>query len=200
MERTIGQGGFGKVKLAIHKETGEQVAIKIIEKSKISQAFSIGNVNNEVDVLSKLSHPNIAKLYQVIENSNYLYLVLEHCYLGDLNAYIVKKKRLDEFEAIRIFDKLLDVINYLHTRKIAHRDLKLENLMLGHSKNLKVIDFGLSKRYGDCLLTTSCGTPVYCPPEMLVGQPYGGLEADLWSAGITLYVMLCGYFPFQVVI
>lgn len=186
------------MKLAEHRETCEKVAIKILEKDRITSSNNLKRIRNEIEILRKLKHRNIAKIYQVLENTKFIYIVMENCIGGDLNSYISKKKRLDEFEAIRFFGKILDAVEYMHTQKIAHRDLKLENLMLGEDKVLKIIDFGLSKQY-EGLLSSSCGTPCYSAPEMLRGEQYDGLQIDIWGAGVILFVLVCGYLPFEVI-
>lgn len=117
---------------------------------------------------------------------------------GELFDYIVYKNRLSEIEACRLFQQLISGVTYLHNINVAHRDLKPENLLLDHKKDLKIADFGLSNVYrSDDLLNTACGSPCYAAPEMVMGQPYQGLKADIWSTGIILFAMLCGYLPFE---
>ena len=117
---------------------------------------------------------------------------------GELFNYIVKRKKLREKVACKFFKQLLDGIEYMGRLKIAHRDLKPENLLLDHNNNIKIVDFGLSNLWkGNDQLKTACGSPCYAAPEMIAGKKYNGTEVDIWSAGIILYAMLCGYLPFE---
>lgn len=122
---------------------------------------------------------------------------MEYCSGGDLFDYIVENGHIEEHEAARIFLQILDGIEYMHSRGISHRDLKPENILLDENRNIKIIDFGLSNEYRTGqMLTTMCGSPCYVSPEMIKRQPYEGITADLWAAGVTLFAMLCGYLPF----
>ena len=122
---------------------------------------------------------------------------MEYCEEKELFDYIVNCKRLDEIEACKLFQEIIDGVEYLHSQCIVHRDLKPENLLLDYRKSIKISDFGLSTSYKKgSLLSTPCGTPSYAPPEMLKGNNYQGLLSDIWSCGIILYAMLCGYLPF----
>lgn len=118
---------------------------------------------------------------------------MEYCQ-KELFSYIVKSKRIPEISACAIFQQLLSGIEYLHKIKIVHRDIKPENLLL--KGKLKIVDFGLSNTYSE-MLKTACGSPCYAAPEMISGKMYNGLKADLWSCGVVLFVMLCGYLPFE---
>jgi len=132
-------------------------------------------------------------LYEVLETSKHIYLIMEYCQ-KELFSYIVKSKRIPEISACAIFQQLLSGIEYLHKIKIVHRDIKPENLLL--KGKLKIVDFGLSNTYSE-MLKTACGSPCYAAPEMISGKMYNGLKADLWSCGVVLFVMLCGYLPFE---
>lgn len=194
---TIGEGAFAKVKVATHIHTKEKVAIKILDKDKIQDEEDINRIKKEINILKKLRHKNIIQIYEVMESSRNLYIVMEYCEEKELFDYIVSKKRLDELEACRIFQEIIDGVEYLHSQCIVHRDLKPENLLLDYKKDIKISDFGLSTSYEKgSLLSTPCGTPSYAPPEMLRGEEYHGLFSDIWSCGIILYAMLCGYLPF----
>jgi len=123
---------------------------------------------------------------------------MEYAEGKELFDYIVLKKRLSEMEACKLYQEIIDGIEYLHIQNIVHRDLKPENLLLDHKKSIKISDFGLSTIYSnDKLLKTPCGTPSYAPPEMLKGQKYHGLLSDIWSSGVILFAMVCGYLPFS---
>lgn len=178
--------------------TGEKVAIKILEKSKIVDAADVERVNREIKVLKKLRHPNVIQLYEIIETSRQLYLVMEYCSGGELFDYIVANTRLKEFEACRFFQQLISGLEYLHRLGIVHRDLKPENLLLDEKLNIKIVDFGLSNMYSpDQLLKTACGSPCYAAPEMIARKMYVPLKSDIWSSGVVLYAMVCGYLPFE---
>ncbi|CAD8067762.1 unnamed protein product [Paramecium primaurelia] len=198
LDRTIGRGTFGKVKLGYHTICKEYVAVKILQKKKIENNADATRVQREISILRKVNHENIIKLYEILESDENLYLVMEYAKGGELFDYIVKKHQLPEPMAARLFFQLINAVEYLHQQKIAHRDLKPENLLFDESRNLKVADFGLSNLYkNNEYLKTACGSPCYAPPEMLHGKPYLGEKSDIWSCGIILYVMLCGFLPFE---
>ncbi|CAK77224.1 unnamed protein product (macronuclear) [Paramecium tetraurelia] len=198
LDRTLGRGTFGKVKLGYHTICKEHVAVKILQKNKIEKNEDAIRVQREISILKKVNHENIIKLYEILESDENLYLVMEYAKGGELFDYIVKKHQLSEPTAAHLFIQLINAVEYLHQQKIAHRDLKPENLLLDESRNIKVADFGLSNLYknNECL-KTACGSPCYAPPEMLHGNPYLGEKSDIWSCGIILYVMLCGFLPFE---
>ena len=195
----IGVGTFSKVTKGMHILTGEQVAIKILDKSKIKDDIDIIHISREIEILKSISHKNISQLYESISTSHNFYLVLEYIDGGDLGDYISKKIALPENVACRFFRQLISVIEYLNDMGITHRDLKPENILLDSSKkNIKVIDFGLSNYCANTeLLKSACGSPCFASPEMLSGKSYQGVTTDLWSAGIVLYSMLVGTLPFD---
>jgi serine/threonine protein kinase len=200
MGTDLGQGAFGKVKLATHIQTGEKVAIKILDKDKIMEEDEddIIRVQKEIAILKKLRHKNIVQLYELMETPRNIYLAMEYCEGKELFDYIIMKKKLSEAEACKFFQEIISGIEYLHSQNIVHRDLKPENLLLDHKLSIKISDFGLSTTYtNDRLLSTACGTPSYAPPEMLRGEEYHGQLSDLWSCGVILYAMLAGYLPFS---
>lgn len=196
IEKTIGEGTFGKVKLAVHVPTGEQVAIKILEKSKIHDQEELERVEKEIKYLKMLNHPNIIQIYEIIENSKNFYLVMEYAPGGELFNYIVKNEKISENESSYFFSQIIHGIEEIHKKKICHRDIKPENLLLTSNKIIKIIDFGLSNEY-DKYLSTPCGSPCYASPEMIHGVKYNGLSVDLWASGIILFAMICGYLPFD---
>jgi 5'-AMP-activated protein kinase catalytic alpha subunit len=162
--------------------------------------MDIDRIAREIKILKKVRHPYIIQLYQIIETDNELYLVMEHANSGELFDYIVKNGRVDDVTACKFFRYILDGIEYLHYNGVCHRDLKPENMLLEKETDLlKIIDFGLSNLYNNRsdLLETACGSPCYAAPEMIAGKAYKGLEVDIWSCGIILYAMLCGYLPFE---
>lgn len=196
LERTIGEGTFGKVKLAKHIPTNEYVAIKILEKSKIHDKEELERVEKEIKYLKTLNHPNIIQIYEIIENSKNFYIVMEYANNGELFNYIVKKEKLNELEASYFFSQIIHGIAEIHKYKICHRDIKPENILLTNKNILKIIDFGLSNQY-DKYLSTPCGSPCYASPEMIHGSKYNGLAIDLWASGVILFAMVCGYLPFD---
>ena len=196
LEETIGEGAFAKVKLGKHIQTGEKVAIKILNKEMIYN-FDIKKVKKEINILQRLKHKNIIQLYEIMETKKNLYIVMEYCEGKELFEYIVERKHLTEREACRYFQQMINGVEYLHLSNVTHRDLKPENLLLDNKKRLLISDFGLSilsKSYNE-LLSTPCGTPSYAPPEMLKGKKYKGIFSDIWSCGIILYTMLVGNLP-----
>ena len=194
----LGQGTFGLVRLATHILTGEKVAVKILDKEKVLQESDKNRLEREIKILKILRHPNIVHLYNVIQNSTSIFLIMEYISGKELFDYIVLKKRLQENEACKFYQQIISGIEYLHKLKIVHRDLKPENLLLDSKKNIKIVDFGLSNLYTkNELLTTACGSPYYAAPEMIRGEKYNGLLVDIWSSGIVLYAMLCGFLPFD---
>ena len=194
--KTIGEGTFGKVKLAMHKITQEKVAIKILEKKKINSKKDLERIEKEIKYLKILNHPNIVKIYEIIEDDNNFYIAMEYVPGGELFNYIVKNKRLTESETSFFYSQIIHIIKEIHKHKICHRDLKPENLLLTQNKTIKLIDFGLSNEYEDFLMTP-CGSPCYASPEVIKGMKYSGLGIDLWASGIILFSMLCGYLPFD---
>lgn len=196
--RSIGEGTFGKVKLGVHSVTGEQVAIKILEKDKICDVFDVERVAREIHILKLIRHPNIVQLYEIIETPKQLYLIMEYANGGELFDYIVSRNRLSELEACKLFQQIISGIEYIHRLNVVHRDLKPENLLLDHNGQIKIVDFGLSNTYRpEELLKTACGSPCYAAPEMIGGKSYNGLLVDIWSSGVILFAMVCGYLPFE---
>ena len=193
----IGQGTFSKVCMGIHIPTGEKVAIKILPKNQIKEKTDKIRIEKEIILQKKLHHQNIIHQYSVLDTETSIYIITEYCSGGELFDYIVSKRRLPEEEASRIFRQLINGLEYLHKQKICHRDLKPENLLFDSKKNLKIADFGLSNEYLNGKLGTPCGSPCYAAPEMVTGQKYFGDTVDIWSSGIVLYSMVCGYLPFE---
>ncbi|XP_010115281.1 PREDICTED: serine/threonine-protein kinase SIK2, partial [Chlamydotis macqueenii] len=173
------------------------VAIKIIDKSQLD-AVNLEKIYREVQIMKMLDHPHIIKLYQVMETKSMLYLVTEFAKNGEIFDYLASHGRLSESEARRKFWQILSAVEYCHGRKIVHRDLKAENLLLDNNMNIKIADFGFGNFYksGEPL-TTWCGSPPYAAPEVFEGQQYEGPQLDIWSMGVVLYVLVCGALPFD---
>ena len=200
IKEIIGEGMFGKVKLAIHLITNEKVAIKIFDKGKIKSNKEKQYIEREISILKKLNHYNIIKLYNIIEDENYIYLIQEYISDKELLNFIQTSEDLSETDICKLYQQIISGIEYCHEMGIAHRDLKLQNILLNYKKDIKIIDFGLSNSYDknmDELLHSSCGSPIYAAPEMIKGIEYRGLNTDIWSSGIILYLMLCKSFPFN---
>lgn len=202
---TLGEGSFAKVKESFHVLVGEKVAMKIIDKKKALQdAYVAKNFKREAKLLQKVCHPNIIQLYEVIETENNYYLITELCSGGELMKYIYKMGRLSETETRKYVRQIVSAIDHLHKAGIIHRDLKVENLLLDHNKDVKLIDFGLSNEEytvdesgKEIHCKTQCGSPAYAAPELL-GQKQYGKAADIWSIGVNMYAMLTGCLPFTV--
>lgn len=196
--KDLGEGTFGKVKLASHNHTKEKVAIKVLEKNKIVDEGDRERVSREIQILKILRHPNITQLYEILEDEERLYLINEYAPNGELFDYIVSNQKIREVEACKFFQQIIDGIEYIHRLNVVHRDLKPENLLLDENYNIKIVDFGLSNIYNaNELLKTACGSPCYAAPEMIAGRKYSGLQVDIWSSGVILFALLCGYLPFD---
>jgi len=200
IKQVIGEGTFATVRLAINKQTGEQVAIKIMDLNRIQKEDRI-RIDREIKVLKNLHHPNIVHLYSEVQIEDIIYLVTEYVKGKELFDYIVMKKKLSENESCLFYQQIISGIEYLHKLKYVHRDIKPENLLINEeTKELKIVDFGLSNIYTNSnnnLLESACGSPSYAAPEMLNGEKYRAPPVDIWSSGIVLYAMLCGYLPFE---
>ena len=197
---TLGQGTFGKVKLGVYIPNDEKVAIKILEKNRITEKDDEIRVKREFDMLAQFCHPNVILVAEIFESEDSYYSVMEFCEGGELFNYIVKKNWLSEDESAFFFYQLINGLEYIHSLGIVHRDLKPENLLLTSEHILKIIDFGLSNYFQtgqENLLSTPCGSPCYASPEMVAGKKYDGFKIDVWACGIILYAMLCGYLPFE---
>ncbi|XP_065346875.1 MAP/microtubule affinity-regulating kinase 3-like isoform X5 [Cloeon dipterum] len=195
--KTIGKGNFAKVKLAKHVPTGKEVAIKIIDKTQLNPS-SLQKLFREVRIMKMLDHPNIVKLFQVIETEKTLYLVMEYASGGEVFDYLVLHGRMKEKEARAKFRQIVSAVQYCHQKKIIHRDLKAENLLLDSEMNIKIADFGFSNEFTPgSKLDTFCGSPPYAAPELFQGKKYDGPEVDVWSLGVILYTLVSGSLPFD---
>ncbi|XP_041000063.1 CBL-interacting serine/threonine-protein kinase 1-like [Juglans microcarpa x Juglans regia] len=199
--RILGEGNFGKVKLAKNIETGQPFAVKILEKNKIIDLKITDQIKREIATLKLLKHPNVVRLHEVLASKSKIYMVLEYVTGGELFDRIASKGKLKENEGRKLFQQLVDGVSYCHTKGVFHRDLKLENVLVDAGGNLKISDFGLSALpqhfRGDGLLHTTCGSPNYVAPEILANRGYDGATSDIWSCGVILYVILTGYLPFD---
>ena len=198
IKESISSGEYSQVHLGLSKYTKDKVCIKIINKSSFAKNpdnFSL--VKNEVEVLKILKHRNILTLYEIYESNKYIFLITE--YLSqELSNIIISKKRLSESDAQKIFIQLVDALQYMHKLQICHRDICLEHIMLDSNNIPKLIDFGFSTFYkkGE-QLDESLGSISYACPEIIQEKTYEPELADVWSLGVCLYVMICGYLPFS---
>ncbi|MBA0708111.1 hypothetical protein Golax_020097 [Gossypium laxum] len=198
--RLLGCGAFAKVYHARNLRTGLSVAVKVINKKKLPSLTMMSNVKREISIMSRLNHPYIVKLYEVLATKTKIYVVMEFVKGGELFAKVAKG-RFTEDLCRKYFQQLISAVGYCHSRGIFHRDLKPENLLLDDNGNLKVSDFGLSavtdQIRADGMLHTLCGTPAYVAPEILSKKGYDGAKVDVWSCGVILFVMNAGYLPFN---
>ncbi|CCD71675.1 Serine/threonine-protein kinase kin-29 [Caenorhabditis elegans] len=194
--RAIGKGNFATVRIARHKIAKTKVAIKSIDVSALDRENLI-KLEREVKIVKVIDHPHIVKSYEIMRVDNMLYIVSEYCSSGELYETLIEKGRVAENVARKWFSETASAVAYLHSQGIVHRDLKAENILLGKNSNIKIIDFGFSNfQTGDQLLNTWCGSPPYAAPELLLGNSYDGMKADIWSMGVLLYILVAGGFPF----
>ncbi|XP_027941972.1 CBL-interacting serine/threonine-protein kinase 8-like [Vigna unguiculata] len=197
--RTVGEGTFAKVKFAQNTETGESVAMKVLDRSTIFKHKMVDQIKREISIMKLVRHPYVVRLYEVLASRTKIYIILEFITGGELFDKIVSHGRLSEADSRRYFQQLIDGVDYCHSKGVYHRDLKPENLLLDSQGNIKISDFGLSAfpDQGVSMLRTTCGTPNYVAPEVLSHKGYNGAPADVWSCGVILYVLLAGYLPFD---
>ncbi|KAL3812209.1 hypothetical protein ACJIZ3_013477 [Penstemon smallii] len=199
--RTLGEGNFGKVKLAKNLESGQSFAIKILQKNRIVDLKITDQIKREIGTLKLLKHPNVVRLYEVLASKTKIYMVLEYVNGGELFDKIASKGKLSESQGRKLFQQLIDGVCYCHNKGVFHRDLKLENVLIDANGNIKITDFGLSALpqhlRDDGLLHTTCGSPNYVAPEVILNRGYDGATSDTWSCGVILYVILTGYLPFD---
>jgi len=195
--KEIGRGGFSVVVEGTSKKTGEKFAIKCIKKTMV-EGEDIKLLRREVQIMKKVNHPNVLKLYEVFEDDEEFFLVMELVIGKELFDKIVERGQYSEADASHIVRQIVSAVEYLHSQGIAHRDLKPENLLsadVDGKEVIKIADFGFSKNFGEEKLMTSCGSPGYVAPEVLTCESYDK-SVDLWSVGVIVYILLCGYPPF----
>lgn len=198
LENRIGHGAFSSIYKARHDMLDTQVAIKCISKQRMDSDPVYKKCLAEIEALRTLDHPNVIKLFEILQSEKYIYLVLEYCSNRDMYALLDSKAKLTEAEARFYFRQIIEAMIYCHAAGFSHRDLKLENIFLGSHSNVKIGDFGLCSRLrqGE-LMATSCGSLRYAAPEVINGKTYSGELADSWSCGIILFTLLAGYHPFE---
>ena len=199
IKQKIGKGKFGLVKLGINKETNDKVAVKVMNKNNMDSS-DLELVRTEIEILKICQHPYIIKLYDIFENIDYIYIIMEYCPGGDLFSYLKKRNFILKEEKVAIIMyKLCKAVFYVHSYGIAHRDIKPENVLLtseDENADIRLLDFGLSKIVGPGQKCTEpYGTLTYCAPEIILDKPYLK-SVDSWSLGVMTYLMLSGGLPF----
>lgn len=201
-QETLGKGHYSVVKLAQHVISKHYVAVKIIDKHKLDEV-ELKHLNHEVRVMKLLRHPNVVRLFEVVDTPSCLFLILELGEGGDMYEHIKANGKATDERARSIFAQLVRAMVYCHANRVAHRDLKPENVVFctdpeTQEEVVKVTDFGLCNNFtDDMMMETFCGSMVYSPPEVLLQEPYSGPKADIWSLGIMLYMIVVGALPFQ---
>jgi len=191
----LGAGSWAQVRLGQDTQTSKKFAVKIIEKTTLREKHKL-LMERERDVLLAVDNKNIIKLHHALEDEQHMYFFMDYKAGGDMFSYLNKVGRLPEAKARNFFKQLLDGVEYLHNKGIAHRDLKLENILLDENQtNLSIIDFGLCDYLSEEPFTVYCGSPCYAAPELIKRIPYKGEKSDIWSLGVLLYTFLCGTFP-----
>lgn len=196
----IGNGAFASVWECQNLHSMEMFACKIIKVKDCLQDDVWPHFRNELEIQCKINHPCVNQLKDVMIDEENVYIVMELCMGGDLNEIIEEgEEGLPEEDAKMYFYQIMSALAYIHDLHVAHRDIKLENILVTAGNRIRLIDFGLCKQAGenDCMKTT-CGTLLYAAPEILNEVPYNGMKVDIWSAGIVLYVMVAGHFPWMV--
>jgi len=196
LKATIGFGAFSVVKIAYRLDTGDSFACKIIPQRRLVNQSMFDTCEKEIRVLQQLNNRYVVQLIDILKDTLNYYILMDLCVNGNLNSYIVKNKKLSEIDAKNIFRQILEGVGYIHSMKLAHRDLKLENILLDQGYTVKIADFGFSRFFkSDSLATTACGSPFYASPELLSGCPYDPFKSDMWSLGVILYALVSGNIP-----
>ncbi|OQR98586.1 hypothetical protein ACHHYP_08309 [Achlya hypogyna] len=195
----VGTGTFGLVRVATHRATRQLVAIKSYERSRAKDSAQWKRLQGEARVMERLDHPCIIRLFEAIEEPAALHLVMEHVAgdVANLCEHVKRQRRLREKDAGALFGQVLAAVVYMHGLHVVHRDIKLENILLDTRGGVKLVDFGFSALQTARPFQTFCGTPCYMAPEIIHRKTYWGPPVDVWSLGVLLYAMLCGFFPFR---
>ena len=201
--RLIGQGAFGKVNIGLNILSGRVVAIKSFNKKSLStNGDNMKKILSETDLMKKLNHPNVTKILEMFEDDEYILIAMEYINGGNLFSFVKKRRKLSEKTAKFLFRQIILGIKHIHSKRIVHRDIKLENILIDLNNNIKICDFGIGRilKNEKQLLYDKCGTPMYMAPEILLSSKtkgYEGFPVDIWSSGISLYIMLSGTLPFN---
>lgn len=194
----IGAGSVGGVWKCQNITTGEYFACKVVDLENLHNPDFLPHFKNELYIHSHIRHPGITQLKDVLFDNKQIYIFIELCEGGDLNDIVMENNGLSEDIARHYFRQLMSALTYIHELGVAHRDIKLENILVTSDNCAKLTDFGLCKQQvGNSLLLTTCGTLIYAAPEIIQEKPYNGMKADVWSAGIVLYAMVANHFPWS---
>ena len=196
----ISQNRNASVRLAIHNVTGDQVAIKILNKSTLREQHKKILLLREISTLKLLGdNKHVTELYDVIDSGDRIWVIMEYASGGELFDFVKAKAPLPDSTAREVFRPIVKVVVYMNSLNLVHRDLKLENVLLDHRGQIRLADFGFSRYFDptDSLIESVCGTPHYSPPEVIKAIPYNPIYVDSWSLGVILFVLLCGDFPFK---
>lgn len=195
----IDSGSFANVYKCINRETNEVFACKVVNLTIRQNQKLLENFKNELFIHSRMAHPGIIRLHDLQLDDKYIYIILEYSTYGNLEQVVQLHNGIGEYEAAIYFKQVMDAISYIHKMGVAHRDVTLKNILITADGRAKLSDFGLCKiQQENSYLTTTCGTFVYVPPEILNGQHYDGMKADIWSAGICLYAMTSNHLPWVI--
>ncbi|CDW78152.1 protein kinase domain containing protein [Stylonychia lemnae] len=197
--KVLGQGAYAVVKEGVHKTLGSSLAIKVYDKYKLIDAQRKRSVIREIKILKKMQHDNIVTLFDAIDTQRQLYLVMENVEGMSMQQMLKMQpnRRVSEEEGARMFMQLISAMEFIHNQDVAHRDIKLENILIeNNTKKVKLIDFGFCCQAKE-RLRVFCGTPSYMSPEIVQKIEYYGPPSDIWACGVLLYVLLCGTFPFK---
>ena len=196
--KTLGRGSFSVVAQIKDLNSGALFACKIMSQRSLIDKNLVDNFQREITIFSKLNHPNIVKLVEMVSDDRLIYVVMEYCSHGDLFHLVSEHGKVDERNASIITRQILSALVYLHDMNIAHRDLKPENILLDAQLNVKLADFGFSKQMNDnFLMKTQCGSPFYAAPEIISNTQYNGKMSDMWSLGVIIYVLVVGKIPWE---
>lgn len=196
--KCLGKGSYGEVRLVTERKTGQERAVKIFRKSVLQTKKVTEQLHKEIEILKKIDHPNIIKIFEYFEDEKKMYIIMEKCEGGELYSQILKLNSFSEAAASKIIRQLLLAVCYLHERQIVHRDIKPENILFnsdGVESEIKLIDFGVAEVYNHLqVLKDPVGTIFYIAPEVL--EKNYDEKCDLWSCGVIAYMLLCGSPPF----
>lgn len=196
ISKMIGRGSFAVVLIGFDIHTNKRVAIKVIDREEITRHGITKYTENELRIHSKLSHPNIAKIYDIVYLKDVILIVMEYCMMGDLYSFVQRSLKFSQDDLIRITYELFDALSYIHKRGIVHRDIKAENIMFDENFHPKLIDFGLAREEAFSE-STFVGTFDYIAPEMFKGEEYDGKKSDIWAMGVSIHVMATGHLPWR---
>lgn len=194
----VGAGAFSSVYLCQKDKTEDKYALKVIDRAMAVKYNMVSNVEKEIRIFSRLDHPNIAKVIEIIYEEKYIHIVMEYVCNGDMQSSIINDFVFRTADQLRIATEILEALNYLHSRNISHRDIKPANIMFDKFFHAKLIDFGFCRDYSTSV-DTFCGTSLLMAPEIVCNKTYNGEKADMWSFGVTLHMFATHEYPFNFV-